>query len=218
MGILLILFVIGWMVWDWIRDTQAAHREAARRVQKVALRRRYLSTAPDSPAAYEQLGDAMREADDPTEAIACYEEAIQLAQASPNGPAGSGWIAGAGLENKLRLARLELAEAVSPAQYGQTMETRQQVCRTCGHLGMPDDTVCRICNAPLPVASMLDTLRNKAMRQGIIGETAMFCLMFGIIILAVCITNSLPVMLRGAIFIVALLVIPLRLLKKWGDG
>lgn len=208
----LLLGVAFWMAWSYSQEFRQARTEQLRQKQKIQMRRQILSVAPDSPGSYEALGDAMRDANFYAEAAACYEEAIDLV-AKQTGPGGAGWVAGAGLETKLKLARLEMAEKIAPS-YGHTMRTRQQICRSCGYLNLPQAVNCSTCDGPLPVDSMLDTLRNNDMRRDISIEAAQAVAMLFIILLAVYIASWMPLFLRGTLAICAVIVIPFRLLKK----
>ena len=105
--ILLVLLAV-WIFADYGREARARRMDDERRAKKATLRRVLLAREPESPASFERLGDALREADDPSEAIACYEEALELRRSIP------GDTASFGLENKLRLARLEQNERDHP--------------------------------------------------------------------------------------------------------
>ena len=207
----LLLCVIFWMAWSWSRDWLEARHEQKRRELKIQMRQQILAASPNSPGSYEALGDAMRDANFYADAAACYEEAIDMAS-KQGGPGGAGWIAGAGLETKLKLARLERAEQAAPS-YGHTMKTRQQLCRQCGYLNLPQAVSCSTCSAPLPVDSMFDTLRNDDMRGAIVRETTQMVAMLSIVLVAVWIVSSMPLLLRLTITISAVIVIPIRLLK-----
>ena len=210
-AIFLLLVVAIWMGFNYLRDLRDERDAQNRRKQKIEMRRQILSVAPNAPGSYESLGDAMRDASFYSEAVACYEEAIDLA-AKQAGPSGSGWIAGAGLETKLKLARLEMAEQIAPS-FGQTLRGRQQICRQCGFLNLPQARSCNTCDAPLPVDSMFDTLKNDDMRRAITRETVQAVAMLSIILLALFIASWMPMLLRLSLAIAAVIVIPIRLLK-----
>ena len=212
LAVILLLGVGLWMGWAYSAEWREEREAQKRNIQKVRMRQQILSRAPHSPGSYEALGDAMRDAFYYQEAVACYEEAIDLAK-QQGGPGGGGWVAGAGLETKLKLARFEMQEKIAPS-YGQTMRTRQQICRSCGYLNLPEAVHCSTCDAPLPVNTMLDTLRNDSMRRSIAQETAQACAMLAIILLAVYIASWMPLLMRGTLAISAVIVIPIRLLKK----
>jgi hypothetical protein len=220
MGVIILLVIIGIYVGvDMFRDYLAEKRERDRRAHKAALRRQFLSRSPDSPAAFELLGDALREADDPQEAMRCYEKALELAANSPPGSAtGAGLFAGSGVETKLRLARLEFAETVDPASLGHTMRTRQQICRTCGFLGQAGERDCGQCGAPLPVDTMADAWNHDVMRKSIVSESIQAGIMILIVVVCLFVASWMSIEARGCIGIAAIIVIPIRLLKKIGGS
>ena len=211
-AVFLLVVGVSWMLWDAFTEWREAQNAKARSRQKVRMRQQILAVAPNAPGSYEALGDAMRDADYYAEAVACYEEAIDLA-AKQGGPGGGGWVAGAGLETKLKLARMEVQEKIAPS-YGQTMRTRQQICRSCGYLNLPEAVYCSTCDGPLPVNTMLDTLKNDSMRRSIAQETAQAAAVLSIILLAVYIASWMPLLMRVALAAAAIIVIPIRLLKK----
>jgi|GEM_PF-6108325 hypothetical protein len=124
---------------------------------------------------------------------------------------------GTGLAHKLRLARMEWEETVDPERYGQTLRTRQPVCRACGTLGSNDDRDCRVCGTPLPVYNLLDTLHYAPIRREIL--TGAFWVFVQIMIIGVCIwfVGWLPGLVKFSVLIAAIIVIPLRFLQKIGE-
>jgi hypothetical protein len=212
--IFLLLLVAAWLLWRSVSDYTTAHSEQKRRDHKVALRRQHLNHAAESPSAYEALGDAMRHAGHLEEAIACYEEAKELAARLPSAAQGAGEVPGAGLDKKLHLTRFELREQVAPS-YGNTMRTRQQICRQCGALSLPQETECTTCGCPLPVDSMFDTLRNSRMRNAIAWEAAECIAAIAIVFLALLIASWMDPLMRICLAVAAIFVIPFRLLKHF---
>ena len=215
-GTVFLLLVVVWIACGYVSEHIQQTGETRRRSVKAAVRRRMLSVNPDSPTAMEALGDSLRESDQIAEAVECYEKALALASDAPGGSAARHF--GPGIHNKLRLARFEMETSADPGRFGHTMRTRQQVCRTCGILGNPQDRDCRECSAPLPVDSILHTWGHAVMRRAIIAESGMALLKIAIIVLAVGIASALPLLLRVSVGSSALIVIPMRLLKKLGDG
>jgi tetratricopeptide (TPR) repeat protein len=216
LSLLLLTLVIFWMVRDYLQDSIAGKQEKDQLARRTELRRSVLARNPGSPAAHETLGDALRAEGDLPAAIAAYEEALSLAKYIPAGAADGGWLSGAGLENKLRLTRSEMAQKQDPEKFGMTMRTRQQVCRVCTYLGQPTDRDCRNCGAPLPVDGFFDTLRHEGIRHSLLGEAIQAGVMLTVICVALLIASWMPIEIRGAIAIAALIVIPMRLLKKFG--
>ncbi len=216
MAVFLLVLVFGWIVWSSVSDAHRDRSEARRQAQKIALRRRILENQPESVAAYEQLGDALRAANFPQDAADCFARAIALEAEHP--ATGSGMFAGSGLDNKLRLTRLEAAQdaGLTRATYGQTIRTRQQICRQCGMLGHPTDTECQVCGAPLPVDGFFDTLKNKKMVRSMTRETIEAMTMVFVIGIALSLASWMPMEIRATIAIAALPVIAWRFLKSIG--
>lgn len=88
------------------------------------------------------------------------------------------------------------------------------MCRVCASLGLPEDRDCRNCGAPLPVDGFFDTLRHDGIRQSLVREMVQAGIMLLVIGIALLIASWMPIEIRGAIAIAALIVIPLRLLKN----
>ncbi|MES2462040.1 MAG: hypothetical protein V4671_15760 [Armatimonadota bacterium] len=216
LSLLLLALVVYWMVRDYLQDSIAGKQEKDQLARRTALRREALSRSPGSPAAHEALGDTLRAEGDFPAALAAYEEALALAKYIPAGTVDGGWLSGAGLENKLRLTRSEMAQRKDPAKYGMTMKTRQQVCRVCASLSLPEDRDCRNCGNPLPVDGFFDTLRHEGIRHSLVGEAIQAGVLLTIICIALLIASWMPVEIRGVIAIAALIVIPMRVLKKIG--
>jgi len=216
MAVFLLVLVFGWIVYSSLSDYRRDRNEARRQAHKVALRRRILENQPESVAAYEQLGDALRAADFALDAADCYQRALVLEADQPN--TGAGMLAGSGLDNKLRLTRLEAAQNAGGARatYGQTIRTRQQICRQCGMLGQYTDTECQTCGASLAVNGFFDTLKNKKMVRSMTRETIEAMTMVFVIGIALSIASWMPLEVKGCIAIASLPVIAWRFLKSIG--
>lgn len=213
LGFVLLVAGVALMLLPFLLDVVRERTEAKRYEQKVALRRHFVGTHPDSPSAFENMGDAMREAGYLEEAIASYQIAKELvARGGIN--KGGGDFHGAGLDSKLRLTHVELAQERTPEQYESTLQTRPPVCPKCGHLGWPGDRDCTACHAALPVDSVFDTWRRKPIRSAILRETAQMVSGLLIIWAAMLFINALPELLRITVSVAACFVIPLRLLKR----
>lgn len=223
LSILLFLIFIGWFTWSLLGDRRERRQMQRRIAQKVALRRRLTEARPDSPAAYESLGDAFRESELPFEAITCYERARALEAERPVeiGSGGTGWIAGAGLETKLRLARLEAAAQATGTgalAHGQTMGTRQQICRRCGALCPAHDRQCENCGGALLVDTMADAWKENRIRRPILREAVNTFAMLFLMLLALSVASALPLDVKGALGISATIVLAWRFLRAVGGN
>jgi tetratricopeptide (TPR) repeat protein len=213
----IITLVFLWIAWTYLSDYRVAWREKKWRDEKVAMRRQVLARSPDSPAVLESLGDAMRERGDLSEAISCYEEALFMAgRMSVTGAGGLGDVAGGGLENKLRLTRMELAQERDPAAFNATLRTREQVCSRCGALALPFVTQCETCGAPLPVNSMFDTWRNNDMRKSLTFEALHAGASLTIISICLLYASTLEPLMKFTVLFSAVIAIAARLLKRVG--
>jgi tetratricopeptide (TPR) repeat protein len=214
MGILLLLAVVGWLAWPYIQDRLMYQRQDDRILEKVVNRRHQVTLAPQSPASHEQLGDALREANKLEDALASYERALALEEQQPVN--GAGWLSGGGIEHKIKLTQMELAERQNPDQHGQSLRTRQQACVKCGHLANPGDRMCPTCGAPLPVDTILDTIRDPDMRQMIIREASEFAVILTVIGIALWTTHWLTIQNRMIVLFAAVIVLSFRFLKRVG--
>lgn len=214
-GLVLLLIGVLLLLWPYISDHRAEQYEDRKRREKVEMRRQYVGQAPDSPAAFEALGDAMRAAGYLEEALASFEIAKEMV--SKQGAAsGGGWIPGAGLDNKMHLTRVELMQERNPEQFQATLQTRPPVCGKCGSLGMPFDRDCQSCGAPLPVDGFFDSWHHKGIRKELAKDTAQMLAGLFIIWSAMLFVSFLPPLMRLTVAVSAVIVIPLRLLKKVG--
>jgi len=213
--LLLLVLIGGWISWIVAQDYGGDREGRARRRHKILEWREAVAQNPTSAAAYEQLGDAFREAEYFPDAIVCYEKAIELESRGGLND-GAGWIGGAGVEQKLRLARLELSEKERPEEHGRTLRTRQQVCLSCGALAMPGDRNCTTCGAPLAVNTMFDTIRHADIRRALVQESTHFVLGMAIVGVALFVASGMPALLRCTIAFSTAIVLAWRLLKRVG--
>lgn len=218
LSIILLAAVVYWLVRDYVQDTIAGNQEKDYLARRTETRRESLQRNPGSPAAHETLGDALRAEGDLSGALAAYEEALSLTKYVAASAGDGIYLSAAGLGNKLRSTKSEMAQREDPAKFGMTMKTRQQVCRSCASLSLPDARDCENCGQPLPVDSVFDTLRHDGIRQSLVGEAIHSGVLLLVIGIALLIASWMPIEVRGAIAIAALIVIPWRLLKKFGDG
>ena len=216
---LLLTAVVLWIAWSHLQDRQTDRRHATRTTEKIVQRQTLLQRMPESPSAHEALGDALREAGRADEAVRCYQTALDLqarASAAGGGVIGAG-IGGAGLEHKLRLTQEEAGRGGVPAP-GETMATRQQVCRQCGALNGPQERVCVNCAAQMPVDGFFDTLRHDDMRTNILREAAETTAMFAVVIVALIIAGGMPLEVKGVLGISTAAVLGFRFLKRIGGN
>ena len=214
-SLLLLLIVGGWAAFLYIRDA-LNDAPARKRLRENILARQYaVRMAPQSPAAYEQLADSLREAEYLEDAIAMYEKAIDIERRTPQAQ-GGGWLGSVGVEQKLRLTRLEYAEKVHPEQHGRTLRTRQNMCHGCSQINNPDDRNCSNCGAPLPVNTMFDTLRRSDMRASLFWESAQTLIGLILVALALFLASWMDVLVRLLILMIAVIIFAARLLKNIG--
>lgn len=214
MALFLLTVVALWFVYDLAGDRAADRREKKRQAEIIATRRRIVGIAPDSPAAFEKLGDAYRESGHPAEAVAAYEQALEMSANLPPEARGAGHIAGSGLENKLRLARFELTH--DPEAHGETMRTRQQICRRCGILNAPAARTCETCGEPLPVDSFWDPMKRSDIRNPILKETGLAALKLGIVFAAVMTASWMPLEVKGVLLLSTVIVLAWKFLRTVG--
>jgi hypothetical protein len=213
--LLLLVLISGWIAWIVAQDYGGDREDRARRRQKVEACREAVAQNPTSASAHEQLGDAFREADYPRDAALCYEKAIEL-ESRGGLNIGAGWVGGAGVEQKLRLAQLELSEKEHPEEHGRTLRTRQQVCHSCGALAMPGDRNCTNCGAALAVNTMFDTVRHADMRRSLFQESVSFVIGMTIVAVSLFVASQMPVLLRFSIAFSTAIVLAWRVLKRVG--
>lgn len=124
---------------------------------------------------------------------------------------------GYGLDNKIRLAQLEIAQNADPDKYGQSIPTREQTCRRCGALNGPDQTNCTTCGAALPVQTFLDTLHNRDMRKEFKHDVTRVGLNLAIVLTCIWFVSWLPPLAKFSVTVASLIVIPMKLLQRLGD-
>jgi ribosomal protein L40E len=207
-GIFLALVLIWWAV-EWFQGRREEQQETARRARVLALRQQYVGLRPDDPVAQEKLGDALREAGFPEEAIAAYSTAERLHAGKPTG---------ANLASKIRLTRLAASEKARPELSRQTLQTRESVCRRCGTLNLPTVEVCAHCGAALLVSGFWETTtRGGKMRGELLREVWPLLGKAALVMLSVACASFLPWEVRGAVLIAAVIVVPIVMLKQLGD-
>ena len=217
---LFLLAILGlWLAWPYLQDRRTDRREAERLDAKVAQRRALAARMPDSPAAHEALGDALREAGKIHGALDAYKAALESQErVTLAGGATSATLGGTGLEQKIRLGRLEAEQTHDGARFGTTLQTRQQVCRQCGMLCPPQARACDECGRELLVDGFLDTWHRDDHRKKIVRESIELVAMIHIVFLAVYFASWLPIEVQGCLGVSATGVLLWRFLKRIGDG
>ena len=209
-----------WIAWPYLQDRRADKQEAGRLGEKIELRRAMTLRAPESPSAQEAFGDALREAGKIHNALAAYQTALDLeAKSAARGETNGAALGGTGLDQKIRLTKLEADQMHGGAAgYGTTLETRQQVCRRCGALNEARATACASCGDTLLADRFFDTWRRDDHRTKIKREVIEMVVMVHVILLALYFASWLPLEVQGTLGISATAVLLWRLLKRIGDG
>jgi len=192
---------------DTVRERDAEHK---RRQTLVMLRRQYIEAADDVPDAWDRLGDALRAADQPDDAIDAWLKAEETAKAR-------GMFVSTDTGRKIRLAQLDIAQRERPGSFGMTVHTRDQICRTCSRLNPAQAAACGECGAALQASSIVATTQG-AHRSEIISELLPRLWIWGVLLLAIGLATFLPMEVRGVLGIATIAVIPFWWLKKFGEG
>ena len=207
-----------WMAKDLLSGPGERRREAARLAEIVAIRRRYVGMASGDPGAYESLGDALRSAGHAREALDAFESASKLAENAPQGLSSNGWLAGSGLESKLRLIRLEIAQEANPAGFGLTMATREIVCPLCRNLSPPKTLECWNCGHALPVDSLADAWTHLPFRKQVLTDATGFFWKVLIVGIVLACTLAIPEpAVQAATILAAAIVLAALFLKRLGN-
>lgn len=203
------MIVLVWWGVERLQLHQEHALEARRRERVLTLRQRYVGLRPDDPVAQERLGDALREAGYPAEAIQAFATAERLHSGSP---------AGADLASKIRLTRLELTERTRPEQLGQTLQTRESVCRRCGTLNLPHNEACSHCGAALLVSGFWETAtKGGKMRGELMREVWPLLAKAALVVAAIACASFLRYEVRMAVLIAAVIVVPFAVLRQLGN-
>ena len=207
-GLLLLVVGVWWLV-EHLQRLSEERRDTQRRQQILALRQRYVGVRPRDPIAQAMLGDALRQAGHAQAALAAYTEAEQLFAGDP---------ARADLVNKKRLVALEVAEALQPSQFRQTLQTRESICRRCGGLNLPQLRECTHCGAALLVEGFWETaVKGGTMRGDLVRSLWPLVLKTALVLLAVACASFLPLEIRGAVLIATIIVVPIVTLRQLGN-
>lgn len=211
---LLSCMLFGIVLWAVIKDRVDTIRERdaeqRRRQTLVTLRRQYIEAADDVPDAWDRLGDALRAADQPDDAIDAWIKAEETAKAR-------GMFVSTDTGRKIRLAQLDIAQRERPGSFGMTVHTRDQICRTCSRLNPAQAAACGECGAALQASSIVATTQG-AHRAELITEMLPRLWIWGVLLLAIGLATFLPMEVRGVLGIATIAVIPFWWLKKFGEG
>jgi len=192
---------------DTVREREA---EVKRRMTLVTLRRQYIEASSDVPDAWDRLGDALRAADQPDDAIDAWLKAEETAKAN-------GMFVSTDTGRKIRLAQLDIAQRERPGAFGMTIHTRDQICRTCSRINPAQARVCGECSAALHASTIVAATKG-AHQTEILTELIPKLWIWGVLLLAIGLATFLPMEVRGVLGIATLAVIPFWWLKKFGEG
>jgi len=216
-AVLPLLFVAGWITYSFVADQAADSQRVKQDNEKVAYRRKAVEMHPDSAGAYESLGDALREADQYAEALSAFEAAKNLMEAG--GGDGAGLIGGSGLENKIRLTRMDLEDAQrsTGSSYTERLASRESFCRQCGTLNSADAKKCVACGRDLPVNTIIETWQRDDIRRPILREFGQSVIMITIVVIALCIANWMPIEVKGVLLLSTIIVLTWKGLRAITD-
>lgn len=208
---LLLVAVVGAVAQDLVSRRVEVVLEEDRKDEMVERQKAYAEQRPDDPHAWERLGDVLRKGDQPREAIAAWRRSLELLDARQA-------VADTDIAQKIRLAELEIQAEENPGSLGQTMETREQVCRRCGTLSPPNAATCIACHAPLLVEGMFSAMRHPLLRAEIWQEARPVLIRFAALAMAFLLATWLPLEVRAVLFIATIAVVPFWWLKRFGEG
>lgn len=199
-----------WVVWlghDLWETKAEPRREAKRLAEVVAFRQRYMGvTGGNDPSAHESLGDALKSAGHSREALAAFEQALALGSQS------------SGLEVKIRLMKLDIAQSADPKGFGMTMATRDIICPVCRNLAPAGTLECSHCGAHLPVDTLKDAWSHGPFRRLLLKDARSTALQWFLICLAAACAFAMPDMAMTASILLATLgVVLFLLLRRLGD-
>lgn len=214
----ILLFIVAVVYIGRSLSEQARSQEEVRRLaDRVTLRRGAVARAPQSPAAYESLGDALRESGQYAEAMQSFEQARYLM--AMDATLGSGSVAGGGIETKLKLTGLDITEERSrPSSYVAQIAARSSVCRQCSTVNTPNAKYCVSCDNPLLANTFLEAWQREDLRNPILREVregAVICAVIGI---ALYICSWMPLEIKGVLAFATLIVLVWKGLRAITHG
>ena len=211
---LLSTILFGIVFWAVSKDRLDSMREnlseRQRRDAIVTLQRQHVGVNEDACEAWDRLGDALRAAGHPADAIVAWNTADEKA-------ANGGVRVSTDTDRKRRLANLDIISIERPGSLRQTLHSREQVCRRCGSLNPPALHACAACKASLP-ASRWSRVGTGQHREELLAELLPKACGVAVLIVAIMLATYLPVEVRGVLAISCLLVLPFWWLKHFGEG
>lgn len=205
-SVFLLFLVAGFILYRFVSDKANDARQTARDTQKIALRRAALVREPHSPASYESLGDALREASRYVEARTAYETARGMME--EHEATGAGHLGGGGLDNKIRLVSLDITEEQErPASYQAQVVLRETVCRQCGCLNAPNATHCVQCEKGLLSNSFIDAWHRDDIRYPILREVREGAIMLVVVLFALYLASWMPMEVKGVLLLSTVIVL-----------
>ena len=213
-----LLFWTGLIVKSLLDGPAERRRDEQRLAEIVDFRRRYVGLTVDDPVAHESLGDALRGAGHARAALEAFLEAERLAILAHRGAPDAGPLDGFGLQSKIRLTRLEIAQSERPGDFGLTMATRDVVCPRCKNLAPPKILDCPTCGHPMPTDTMAEAWNHTSFRMGMLTNAQN--LFWKVMLLGVAIGCALAIpdpLLKATTLTAAVFVLAFLLLKRIGD-
>lgn len=184
--------------------------------EKVTLRRRAVAASPESASTHEALGDALRESDRPAAALAAYDTARQLIEATEGGSAAH--YGGSGLDHKIRLTQMDLDDTQNqPKSYTARLAQRENICHQCATLNTANATHCVSCGKALPRNTLLEVWNSDEMRKPIMREFGQSIIMITIVIIALCISSWMPLEVKGVLLLSTIIVLTWKGLRAITD-
>jgi ribosomal protein L40E len=217
MSVFILLLVVAFIAMRFLSDRADRTPQWVRDAEKIEQRRAALVRAPDSPASHEFLGDALRAGGRYEEARTAYETARRLME--EHEPRGAGHIGGGGLDNKLRLVTLDIAEEEERrASYRDRVNRREMVCRRCGYVNAPDASHCDRCEGGLLTNTVADAWRRDDIRHPLLREVREGAAILFVVLLAVYLASWMPIEIKGVLLLSTVIVLVVKGLRAITDN
>ncbi len=216
MSVFILLLIAAFITLRFLSDRADRTPQWVRDAEKIEQRRAALARHPDSPASYESLGDALRAGNLYEEAHTAYETARGMMERHE--PLGGGHIGGGGLDNKLRLVALDLAEEKERrGAYSARVNRRETVCRRCGCVNPPDATHCVRCEGGLLADTVRDAWRRDDIRYPILREVREGAVIVAVVLFALYLASWMPLEIRGVLLLATIIVLTVKGLRAITD-